>query len=50
MGDPVKIVDLARQMIEFSGFKPDEDIKIAFTGLRPGENLCEEPIHEMKNV
>jgi FlaA1/EpsC-like NDP-sugar epimerase len=50
MGDPVKIVDLARQMIELSGFKPEDDIKITFTGLRPGEKLYEEPIHQMENV
>lgn len=42
MGSPVKIVDLARQLIERNGLKPDEDIQIKFTGIRPGEKLYEE--------
>lgn len=42
MGKPVKIADLARHMIQLSGYSPDEDIKIEYTGLRPGEKLYEE--------
>ncbi len=42
MGDPVKIVDLARQMVILSGLRPGEDIEIKFTGVRPGEKLYEE--------
>lgn len=45
MGEPVRIVDLARQMIRLAGLRPDHDISIAFTGLRPGEKLFEEIFH-----
>jgi FlaA1/EpsC-like NDP-sugar epimerase len=42
MGDPIRIKDLAEQMIRFYGFEPEEDIKIEYAGLRPGERLDEE--------
>jgi len=42
MGKPIKILDLAKEMIKFSGFEPDKDIAIIFTGRRPGEKLFEE--------
>lgn len=42
MGEPVKIMDLAKKMIKLSGYEPDKDIKIHITGLRPGEKLFEE--------
>jgi len=45
MSQPVKIVDLARNMIELSGYRADVDIEIKFTGLRPGEKLFEELRH-----
>jgi O-antigen biosynthesis protein WbqV len=45
MGEPVKIADLARQMIRLAGRKPDQDVKIEYVGLRPGEKLQEELFH-----
>ena len=50
MGFPIRIDDLARQMIQLQGFEPDRDIHIVYTGLRPGEKLCETPIHPAERV
>lgn len=50
MGKPVKIADLARRMIELAGLVPDQDIKIEYTGLRPGEKLYEELLATKENT
>jgi FlaA1/EpsC-like NDP-sugar epimerase len=50
MGEPIKIADLARDMITLSGLEPDRDIKIVFTGLRPGEKLYEELLTDGEEI
>ncbi len=50
MGESVKIADMARKMIELAGFIPDKDIKIEYTGLRPGEKLYEEVLAKSEDT
>jgi FlaA1/EpsC-like NDP-sugar epimerase len=50
MGEPIRIVDLARNMIRLAGLIPDQDIKIQITGLRPGEKLYEEVITNGEHI
>ena len=50
MGESVKIADMARRMIELAGYVPDKDIRIEYTGLRPGEKLYEEVLATSENT
>lgn len=50
MGDPVRIDDLARQLIRLNGLTPDDDVAVAYTGLRPGEKLSEEIFYAAEDV
>jgi len=50
MGKPMKIVELARRMIKLAGFRPEQDIQIVYTGIRPGEKLCEEILTQEEGV
>lgn len=49
MGEPIKITELARQIIKLAGMKPEVDVKITYTGLRPGEKLYEELFYDFEN-
>lgn len=50
MGQPVRIMDLAEQMIRLAGYEPQEDVEIEITGCRPGEKLFEEVFHESEQL
>ena len=50
MGSPVKIADLAKRMIKLAGYEPDKDIRIEYTGLRPGEKLYEEVLSDKEDT
>jgi len=50
MGEPVRILDIAKDVIKLNGYEPMKDIEIVFTGLRPGEKLYEELITDGENI
>ena len=50
MGEPIKIIDLAKKLIELSGLKIRDDIEIVFTGMRPGEKIEEELLAQQENL